>query len=318
MDGMHPRYLLLCSLLRRAVGWKLPPKLNDFDIQSLYLTFIPYRVQHLLLTVTQRLLEECCFEFATKWLPNVLKERKWDCAEAVELNRWVRVLLKYSGSLPQHAFNNDGNLPLKTILLPINALRHSAVHRLHISTPKIANMIESAAKVASVLGDQRRAMQLIELQQEMQTQSSTLEIWKDKLRTNFAGDLQHIAKQRAELDQMEEQAKRTVIQEDNDMKISIGTFLESSIQKILRSHEATKDDPDPQLDERENKSLKNMSVPRGDVWSAGENSPDIFPSEKSSLYGSFEDGCSSDEFSCDDADYEALRLAVESTAPMKI
>ena len=312
------KYLPLHSLLRRAIGWKLPPKLNDFDIKSLYLTFIPYRVQHLLLTATQRLLEECCFEFATKWLPNVLKERKWDCPEAVELNRWVRVLLKYSSSLPQQAFNNDDNLPLKAILLPVNALRHSAVHRLHISTPKITNMIESAAKVASILGDQGRAMQLTKLQREMQTQSSILETWKDKLRINFAGELQHVAKQRAELDLMEEQAKRTVIREENDMTISIGTSLESSIQMILRSHESTNDDHDPQLDERDNKSPKNMSVPSADVWSAHENSPDIFPSEKSLLDGGFEDECSSDEFSCDDADYEALRLAVESTEPMNI
>ena len=98
----------------------LPPASNDSEVQSLYLTSIPHRAQHLLLTVTQCLLEDCCFEFAIRSLPDILKEHMWDCPEAVELNKWICVLLKYFSSLPQYTFNDGSGLPLKTVFLSVN------------------------------------------------------------------------------------------------------------------------------------------------------------------------------------------------------
>ncbi|CZR68383.1 uncharacterized protein PAC_18282 [Phialocephala subalpina] len=46
---------------------------------------IPFRLQHRILCQTQRLLEECCYDFAERWLPSMLEANGWDAPEAVEL-----------------------------------------------------------------------------------------------------------------------------------------------------------------------------------------------------------------------------------------
>ena len=284
-------------------------------MRLLYLTLIPYRAQHLIFTATQHLLEECCFDFAMKWLPDVLKEHMWDCPEAVELNRWIRVLLKHSGSLPQHAFENDSGLSLRTVLSSVIMLRHSAVHRLQISTARIAQMVRSAAKVANVLGDRHRAMQLTVLQQETQAQSDKLEIWTDHIRKRFSGELQGVSERRAELDRMEAQAKVAFIQEDNNNKSLIGSFFEESIANILRSHKVLEEHSGSQPDAQEKKAgitWKDISFARDDTWSARKSGPDLLASNRPSRDAMSVDERSSDEFSCDDATYEALRLAAES------
>lgn len=271
--------------------------------------------------MTQLLLKDCCFDFAIKWLPDVLKEHIWDCPEAIELNRWIRVLLKYSGSLPQYAFDDGCGLPLNTVFLSVNMIRHSAVHRLQISAVRVAEMIQSAARFAGVLRNQHRAIQLTEMQQELQVQSGKLEMWKALLRKRFAGELQDISERRAELDRMEEQAKVAVIKEDSHNKSLIGSLLKESVPKILRSRETLEERPDLQPDVegfRPRRAWEDMSAAGGDMWSIRKSRPDPHASKKPPCDGIFSDECSSDEFSCDDATYEALRLAAESKSLMDV
>ncbi|KAH8663700.1 hypothetical protein BGZ60DRAFT_432828 [Tricladium varicosporioides] len=58
---------------------------RDCDIISTNPTYLPFRLQHLVLTQTQRLLEECCYNFAEKWFPSMLEANGWEAPEAVEL-----------------------------------------------------------------------------------------------------------------------------------------------------------------------------------------------------------------------------------------
>src|SRR5215469_4868795 len=116
---------------------------------SLYPSYLPYHVQHLILTTAQRVLEECCFRFTKRWLPSILKYHGWDCAEAVELTKWTRILAKRSAStnLPMHALKLSGST-LQDILFATNKLRHTAVHRLPTSARGIGQLIQSAVKLA--------------------------------------------------------------------------------------------------------------------------------------------------------------------------
>ena len=321
MNGTYIRYFHLQCLLKKELEWRLPLRKPGSEVRSPYLIFIPYRAQHLLLTATQRLLEDCCFEFAIKWLPDVLKEHMWDCPEAVELNRWIRVLLKYSGSLPQYAFDDGCGLPLKTVFLSVNMIRHSAVHRLRISAVRITEMIRSAARFAGVLRDQHRAIQLTEMQQELQGQSGKLEMWKALLRKRFAGELQDISERRAELNRMEEQAEVAVIKEDSHNRSLIGSLLEESILRILRSRETMEERPDSQPDVEgfgPRRTWEDMNTAQGNMWSIRKSRLHLHASENPPCDGIFSNECSSDEFSCDDATVEALRLAAESKSLMDV
>ncbi|PVH91099.1 hypothetical protein DM02DRAFT_706881 [Periconia macrospinosa] len=51
------------------------------DLPSLYPSSIPYMAQHIILTTTQRILEECCFDFVKRWQPSIVLSKGWDCAE---------------------------------------------------------------------------------------------------------------------------------------------------------------------------------------------------------------------------------------------
>jgi len=68
------------------------PEPAETSSSTLFPAYPSYAVQHKLLNAVQRLLEECCYDFARTWVPSVLEEHNWDCAEAVEIIRWSEVL----------------------------------------------------------------------------------------------------------------------------------------------------------------------------------------------------------------------------------
>jgi len=148
---------------------------------SLYPSYLPYKIQHLILTTTQHQLEECCFDFAAKWLPSLLEEHKWDCAEAVELTKWTRTLAKRCDKLPASAMDNGSEAPLKEVFFSTNVLRHTAVHRLSTTARGIHKMIQSASRLAQVLGDHSRAAELDNFHLEIGSRIRDMELNKNFL-----------------------------------------------------------------------------------------------------------------------------------------
>ena len=63
-------------------------------------------------------------------VPSLLEERKWDCAETVELTKWTRTLAERCDKLPPSAIDNGSDVPLKEVFFSTNVLRHMAVHQL--------------------------------------------------------------------------------------------------------------------------------------------------------------------------------------------
>ncbi|KAB2099664.1 hypothetical protein AG0111_0g12047 [Alternaria gaisen] len=113
---------------------------------------IPYQVQHALLVTTQNILEKCCYEFARKWFPFELEAIGWNCAEAVELTKWTRVILKQSEWLPREAFAFEESLS-QDVLASVQLLRHTAVHRLRTTARGVRKLIRDAVTFAEALRD---------------------------------------------------------------------------------------------------------------------------------------------------------------------
>jgi len=206
---------------------------NVIQVPSLYPIYIPFKTQHLVLSKAQSLLEECCYEFTAQWLPELLAQRHWDCAEAIELNKWTYVVVKRLGKLPSQAFARDSDLSLAESLTSINKLRHSAVHRLPTTAKGISEMIRSAKRFASSLRDPIREQQFDELKDELEGKIRALELNKNFLETKLEGELQDIARQRRELDEKEKEAIVTMLREDKDHGSLIGGLLSTSIKHIL-------------------------------------------------------------------------------------
>jgi 2-oxoglutarate dehydrogenase complex dehydrogenase (E1) component-like enzyme len=189
------------------------------------------------LTTTQRELEECCFDFAAKWLPSILEDHKWDCAEAAELNKWTSTLVARSGKLPAHAINNDSETPLQEVFFATNVLRHTAVHRLPVTAQGIHKMIQSALQLVRTLGDHSRAADLEGLHLEIGSRIRDMELNKNFLENRFDEQLQVITEKRAELDRQEKEALATMLQEDQKNKQLVGSFLEGAVKTIFGQRE---------------------------------------------------------------------------------
>ena len=158
------------------------PSLISFDI--------PYPVQHTLLVITQNILEKCCYEFARKWFPFELEAAGWNCAEAVELTKWTRVILKHSEWLPCEAFAVEGPLS-QDILAPVQLLRHTAVHRLRTTARGVRKLIRDAVTFAETLGNSVWMPQLRDLLRQVETDIKDKENKEYALDSGTTAILQH-------------------------------------------------------------------------------------------------------------------------------
>lgn len=171
-----------------------------------------------------------------QWLPELLEQRQWDCPEAIELNKWTHVVVKRLSKLPSHCFEDfasDPMMSLANVLISINKLRHSAVHRLHTTAKGISEMIRSATRFAEALRDSACQQQLNELHHELKGKIRALELNKNFLETKLEHEMQEIARQRKELAEKEKQAIATTLREDKDYGSLIGILLSESVDHIF-------------------------------------------------------------------------------------
>jgi hypothetical protein len=213
---------------------------DGIRIPSLYPLYIPYKIQHLVLTRTQRLLEECCYNFTAQSMPELHEQRDWDCSEAIELNTWTFAVVKRLGKFPAHCFEtfNDPEMPLVDVLISINKLRHSAVHRLPTTAKGISELIRCAVRFATVLRDTSCKEQLDELQNALEGKIRALELNKNFLETKLEHDMEDIARQRRELDEKEKEAIATMLREDKDYGSLIGVLLSQTVQQLFDKSKA--------------------------------------------------------------------------------
>ncbi len=202
------------------------------DVPRLYPTYLPYRAQHAVLNTAQRILEECCFAFTQRWLLSVLQSHGWDCAAAVELTRWTRILSQRSATLSAHSLTRHGPA-LAELLCTASKLRHTAVHRLPTTARGIAAFVQAASQLATALQDAARAAQLDALHAELDRNIKAMELHKNALEDALSRHLQDICRQRQALDQKEREAKAAMVREDGENKSLVGSLLEESVWRIF-------------------------------------------------------------------------------------
>ena len=214
------------------IKWEGTAQQSSPSVPSLYPVLFPFRVQHVILTRSQKLLEECCYDFTQQWMPSLLADKKWECAEAIELNKWAYTISKRHGKFPDGAFKKSST-NLAESLLAVNKLRHSSVHRLHTSAKGIIQMLDAAVKFAETLSDVARATQLEELSKEVKSKVKSQELNKNYLETKIKNELEEIDRQRRELAKREQQAIASMSAEDEDNTRFIGALLEDRLQAIM-------------------------------------------------------------------------------------
>jgi len=171
---------------------------HDCDIIPKNPTYLPSRLQHLILTQTQRLLEECCYNFAEKWFPSILETNDWDAPEAVELNTWWRIFSKCN--IPTTAITLSHGQSLTVLFKRAIFIRHCAVHRRpHIPLEKMEEMVQDAVLLSQALQDDLRATQLLHWHKELANLVAYLQSRTNSHREAAEAELQNIHHAKVEI-----------------------------------------------------------------------------------------------------------------------
>jgi len=163
-------------------------------------TYLPYRLQHLILTQTQRLLEECCYYFAEKWFPSILEAKGWDAPEAVELTKWCRTLLKRG--IPATAIALSHGQSLAVLFKRAIYIRHCAVHRRRqIPVKELEEMVRDAWLLSQALQDNLRAAQLLHWHKELENIVAHLQLRTDSQKEAAEAELRNVYNSKVEIEE---------------------------------------------------------------------------------------------------------------------
>ncbi|KAL4901195.1 hypothetical protein BDW74DRAFT_170350 [Aspergillus multicolor] len=227
----HPNYIN--ERIERHTNVMSTPILAENSLlPSFYPSYFPYRAQHTILSKVQQVLEQSCFDFAQKWFPKEIEEHGWDCAEAVELTKWTRLIQKRSSELPCDSLLVRGQ-ELSSALSAVHKVRHTAVHRLSTTARGIDTFVLSAMRMTSILQDHLRTSQLEDLHLDLVSKTETIELQKKALESALAQDLEEIQFQREELNKKEENIKAKALKKDQDIKSLVGNLLGETVEKVF-------------------------------------------------------------------------------------
>ena len=180
----------------------------------------------------QDLLESACYDFGKRAMPGILRQRNWDCAESVELNRWVDQFAKSRMAFPGA---ESVRKPLGELFKSIANIRHAAVHRIRVNSKGIEQFLLDAEALAILLGETSHAGKIGKLRRETQATVEELHRNKHFLRTRLGDTLRAIMVQREELKRLEDEAIAEMVREDRDYQMLAGR----SIGEALASSEAS-------------------------------------------------------------------------------
>ncbi|QVM12790.1 U4/U6-U5 snRNP complex subunit dib1, variant 2 [Coccidioides posadasii str. Silveira] len=204
-------------------------------VRSLFPPYIPYKVQHAILSKIQTLLEKSCYEFTSKWAPALASERGWDCPEAIELNRWTGNMYYRLKNLPDGALDNRYNSDISSVFASLCGLRHAAVHRLHVSVRGLDDMIHNAIIFTGMIRDTTRECQLNELHLELKRITRSQELHLHFLENRLKDEFTKIRELREELNRREQRALDAMLRENNENRFLVGELLEESFGKVFNS-----------------------------------------------------------------------------------
>ena len=210
-----------------------PSKPISSNSPSLFPSYLSYTSQHKLLNTVQRMLEDCCYDWGSKWMPSLLAERKWTCSEAVELSRWSTAIPSRFDTFSFDATSLGSGEALRAVFLATHPLRHAAVHRLRTSVRGLERMLENALKMATALKDTPREGKLHDILEKFRSTVRAMEVKKIELEISLDKELGSIHQQRIALDKKEREAKLGMFQQDREHTAQSSSLIESSIRNLI-------------------------------------------------------------------------------------
>ncbi|KAL8822446.1 MAG: hypothetical protein Q9191_006820 [Dirinaria sp. TL-2023a] len=197
------------------------------SIPRLHPVYLPFKTKHRTLVLVQSLLEDICFHFGNTWVPDLMEARKWYEAESIELTEWTKRFSKYAKSLPPSAIKPIAGKSIAEVLFGTSALRHSAVHRDLTSAAGIRNMLDAAIIFAEALNDSAGAAKIVEIKTRLEASIEEIVQHQNLLERKLRDQFEHIARRRAELDELERSSVEEMLTTDKKQRTEVGSAFES-------------------------------------------------------------------------------------------
>jgi hypothetical protein len=112
----------------------------------------------------RRILEEGSYEFASRIIPDVIKEEGWTCSELVELSMWRDTL---PSKVPLSAMAPHPGYSLLQALVDAVRVRNAATHRHLCDNTELRKMTEQSKKLMDMYGDTARRAKFEWLREEL-------------------------------------------------------------------------------------------------------------------------------------------------------
>jgi hypothetical protein len=225
------------SFADKEKGKKGLKRKRDCDTIPTNPTYLPYRLQHLIFTQTQRLLEECCYYFAKKWFPSILEANGWDAPEAVELTKWCTTLSKRD--IPATAIALSHGQSLTGLFKRTISIRHCAVHRhQRIPVKKVEEMVRNAWLLSQALQDDLRAAQLLHWHKELENIVAHLQLRTNSQREAAEAELRNIHDAKVEIEEKLAELESRASQLTQSLKAEGRTHRPISVEALRSLEEA--------------------------------------------------------------------------------
>ncbi|KAF5265334.1 hypothetical protein FOXYS1_3848 [Fusarium oxysporum] len=193
----------------------------------LFPVYLPFPTEHLLMEKLQKVLETACYEYGVRELSSIVQHRDWDCSESVELNQWAE-LLGHEGNLKRLGTGKAR----KELLRSIAQIRHTAVHRLRTNSRGLEQFLADAEDLARILGVNIYTQVISQMRIEAQSTLTELAQNKQFIQLQLEKAQEEIAKQRAELDQKEQENLRRMEREDKRYRAMAGQRLQQALNLV--------------------------------------------------------------------------------------
>lgn len=199
----------------------------------------------------QSIVEAGCYDFARVNFPEMLAQYKWDCPESVELTEWTQILSNNQTGLCVEMFQTVSKQTSEVFQL-LRELRHSAVHRLHITASRVEKLLENVQLFLDMLGDRDRSVKVSLIRRELRLAVEELERNKDLLEAKLLVQLREIDVKRSQLKQLEQEVVTRMSGEDRECQNDVGSKLERRVAQVQVTR--LEQDLTPELEESESES----------------------------------------------------------------
>lgn len=211
-------------------------KLENLRVLVLQPLRLPFITQHSILSSTQQLLEESCFEFMKERFPSVLEKHGWTCAAEGELTKWLCILKGDFKDHPVCCIGVEEQASLKCISPTVAQLRHTVVHRRHITLEQVLDQLRCARILVEILQNNESVSTLQALHWKVDSYAQELEKHREAIQKEVDATFLSLQRQKETLIQGERQFHAYVAKQN--IRIAAGQAFDHSISLLPATHKA--------------------------------------------------------------------------------